>query len=140
MELIHDGKGRGGDAEISRSITVTYRPTPSPSILNLREYYNNSPSPRPNVMRRDRGTGFVHDTTGSKTTLDMAAARTALGLSTGLATAQFAGRSLSDLSSADRHLAVELSCDPVDDNAAVSIATEPLLYSLEVNGVADGGQ
>jgi hypothetical protein len=140
MELIHDGKGRGGDAEMSRSITVTYRPTPSPSILNLREYYNNSPSPRPNVMRRDRGTGFVHDTTGSKTTLDMAAARTALGLSTGLATAQFAGRSLSDLSSADRHLAVELSCDPVDDNAAVSIATEPLLYSLEVNGVADGGQ
>jgi hypothetical protein len=140
MELIHDGNARGGDAEIPRSITVTYRPTPRTNTLNLREYYNNSPSPRANVMRRDRGTGFVHDTTGARTTLDMSATRTSLGLATGLATAQFAGRSLADLSSADRHLAVELSCDSQPDNGAASIATEPLIYSLEVSGVTDGGE
>jgi hypothetical protein len=135
MELMYDGNARNGDGQMERSITVTYRPTPTSHTLNLREYYNNSPAPRPNVMRRDRGTGFVHDTTGAKTTLDMSATRTALGLSTGLATAQFAGRSLGDLASADRHLAVELSCDARDADAGDPAVSEPLVYSLEVRGV-----
>lgn len=139
MELSYDGNTRGGDRQMERSITVTYRPTETAHILNLREYYNNSPAPRPNVMRRDRGTGFVHDTSGAKTTLDMSATRTALGLSTGLATAQFAGRSLGDLSSADRHLAIELSCDARDADAGDPVVSEPLIYSVEVRGV-DGGE
>lgn len=140
MELLYEGNARKGDAEFSRSVTVTYRPTPGAVVLNLREYYNNSNLPRANVMRRDRGTGFVHDTTGAKTTLNMQAARTSLGLSTGLATAQFAGRSLADLASADRHLAVEVSCNSVSaDDPAVAVS-EPLIYAIEVNGVVDGGE
>ena len=137
LALAYQGNARGGDGQIDRSITVTYRPCESSTVLNLREYYNNSPTPRSNVMRRDRGTGFVHDTTGAKTTLDMIATRSSLGLSTGLAQARFAGRSMDDIGSADRHLAVELSYDAaaVADNVTVS---QPLIYALEVRGVVDG--
>lgn len=137
LELMYEGNARGGDGLVDRSITVTYQPLESNTTLNLREYYNNSPTPRSNLMRRDRGTGFVHDTSGAKTTLNMAATRSTLGLSTGLAKAQFAGRSMDDIGSADRHIAVELSGDAeeVQDNATVS---RPLIYALEVRGVQDG--
>lgn len=137
MELMYEGNARGGDGLVDRSITVTYQPLESSTTLNLREYYNNSPTPRSNLMRRDRGTGFVHDTSGAKTTLDMVATRSTLGLSTGLAKAQFAGRSMDDIGSADRHIAVELSGDAVEvaDNVTVS---RPLIYALEVRGVQDG--
>ena len=140
LELMNDTNTRKGDAEFSRSVTVTYRPTPGTVVLNLREYYNNSNFPRANVMRRDRGTGFVHDTDGAKTTLDMSATRTSLGMSTGLATAQFAGRSLGDMASADRHLAIDLSCDSKSADDPAVAASEPLIYALEINGVVDGGE
>lgn len=137
LELAYESNVRGGDALADRSIMVTYRPCENDTTLNLREYYNNSTSPRINVMRRDRGTGFVHDTSGAKTTLNMKAARTSLGLATGLAQARFAGRSLDDLASSDRHLAVELSCDPVE-SASEATVSQPLVYALEVRGVVDG--
>ena len=53
LELMNDTNTRKGDAEFSRSVTVTYRPTPGAVVLNLQEYYNNSNLPRANVMRRD---------------------------------------------------------------------------------------
>jgi hypothetical protein len=138
FELVNDSNERRGGDQVDRSITVTYLPTATTATLNLREYYNNSTTPRSNVMRRDRGTGFVHETTGAKTTLDMSATRTSLGLSTGLAKAQFAGRSLSDMGGADRHLAVELSSDPRPANAGDPAPPEPVIYSLEVGGVVNG--
>jgi hypothetical protein len=138
MALAYEGSGRGGDRQMDRSITVTYRPTTGPKTLLLREYYNNSPSPRPNVMRRDRGTGFIHQTDGAKTTLDMDAQKSPLGTSTGLAKAMFAGRSLDDIASADRHIAVELACDALD--ATNAVPPEPLIYELEIRGVTDGGE
>jgi len=138
FELFNDtNERRGGDFK-DRSVTVTYQPTETSAIVNLREYYNNSPAPRPNVMRRDRGTGFVHETSGAKTTLDMSATRTSLGLSTGLAKAQFAGRSFADMGGADRHIAVELSADPRGANAGDPAAAEPVIYSLELEGVVSG--
>lgn len=136
MELAYEGNARKGEAQMDRSIIVTYKPTDTTTVLNLREYYNNSDSPRPNVMRRDRGTGFVHETTGAKTTLDMKADRSKLGLSTGLAKAMFAGRSLDDVGSADRHIAIELSRDSVSADSGTT--SEPLIYSLEVRGTVDG--
>jgi hypothetical protein len=138
MALAYEGSGRNGDRQMDRSITVTYRPTTGPKTLLLREYYNNSPSPRPNVMRRDRGTGFVHQTDGAKTTLDMDAQKSPLGTSTGLAKAMFAGRSLDDIASADRHIAVELACDALD--ATNAVPPEPLIYELEIRGVTDGSE
>lgn len=137
MALLGEHNAKGGDGLVDRSITVTYQPTPNPKTLLLREYYNNAEYPRSNVMRRDRGTGWVHETSGARSTLDMSATRSALGLSTGQAKAVFAGRSLSDLGSADKHLAVELSCDPTQDNSNNDPA-EALIYTLSVSGVADG--
>lgn len=137
LELAYEGNARGGDGLVDRSITVTYRPCETDTTLNLREYYNNSTSPRINVMRRDRGTGFVHDVDGAKTTLNMKASRSLLGLATGLAQARFAGRSLTDLASADRHLAVELSCDPVEHTSEATVS-QPLIYAVQVQGVVDG--
>ena len=139
MAINNDENTRGGDRLTDRSVTVNYQPTGQNHILLLREYFNNSGTPRRNVMRRDRGTGFVHDTTGSKTTLDMIISRSALGGATGIATAMFAGRSLTDLASSDRHLAVELSHEPRSANVGEPPVPAVTIYSLEVRGV-DGKQ
>jgi hypothetical protein len=135
MELANDSNSDAKNQLVDRGITVTYRPTATSKTLLLREYFNNSDTPRSNVMPRDRGTGFVHDTSGAKTTLDMASSRSPLGLATGVAKAQFAGRNYSDMSGADRHVSVELSC------AASSSGThsQALIYGLEVSGVIDNG-
>lgn len=139
MEINNDANTRGGDRQMDRSVTVNYQPTGQSHVLNLREYFNNASVPRRNVMRRDRGTGFVHDTQGSKTTLDMSSARSSLGSATGIATAMFAGRALTDLASSDRHLAVELSHDPRSANVGDPSVPAVTLYSIEVRGV-DGKQ
>jgi hypothetical protein len=89
-------------------------------------------------MPRDRGTGFVHDTAGARTTLDMVSTRSALGLATGVAKAQFAGRNYTDNAGADRHVAVELTCPAVPANAGDPTPSQPLIYGLEVAGVVDG--
>lgn len=139
MELVNDGNANTKDAMQDRSVSVIYRPTETNSDLHLREFFNNSPQPRINVMARDRGTGFVHDTTGAKTRLNMSSTRSSLGLSTGVAKAQFAGRNYSDMGGADRHVAVELSGPSVLAGTADPAPSEVLLYGLEVNGVLDNG-
>lgn len=139
MELANDGNSNTRDALQDRSVSVIYRPTDTDSDLYLREFFNNSPQPRVNVMPRDRGTGFVHDTTGAKTRLNMSATRSALGLATGVAKAQFAGRNYSDMGGADRHVAVELSGPAVAANSTDPEPSEVLLYGLEVNGVLENG-
>jgi hypothetical protein len=135
LELINDANLDRRNQLIDRSVTVIYRPTDAPRSLQLREYFNNSSSPRPNVMRRDRGTGFVHDTEGAKTTLDMAADRSTLGTATGVAKAQFAGRNYSDLAGADRHVAVELTSPARSADDGEPVAAAALIYGLEVSGV-----
>lgn len=137
VELVTDASTRRGDAQQDRSVSVSYKPTGASKTLILREYYNNNDYPRHNVMRRDRGTGFVHEVTGARTTLDMSAQRSPRGLATGQAKAVFAARSLDDIASSDRDISFELSCDPVENNSADP--DEAIIYSLEVRGVVDGG-
>jgi hypothetical protein len=139
MELVNDGNTNTKDSLIDRSVSVVYRPTETKSELHLREFFNNSTHPRVNAMPRDRGTGFVHDTTGAQTTLNMSASRSPLGQATGVAKAQFAGRNYSDMAGADRHIAVELSGDAASANATDASPSEVLLYAIEVNGVVDNG-
>jgi hypothetical protein len=139
MPLVDDNT-RGGDAQIDRSVSVTYRPTETSTTLVLREYFNNSANARNNAMPRDRGTGFIHKAPGARTTLDMASAQLPSGFATGLAVARFAGRSLSDMASSDKHIAVELACDAVSANDGDPTPSATLLYAVEVKGVADGGQ
>lgn len=136
MELTNDGNANTKDSMQDRSVSVIYRPTETNMDLYLREFFNNSEQPRINVMPRDRGTGWVHDTTGAKTRLNMASSRSALGQATGVAKAQFAGRNYSDMGGADRHVAVELSGPAMPADQSPS---EVLLYGLEVAGVASNG-
>jgi hypothetical protein len=141
MELMNDENARvqNADAQVDRSVSVIYRPTTSPTNLYLKEYFNNATYPRQNVMPRDRGTGFVHDTSGARTRLDMAASRSSLGTATGVARAQFAGRGFADMGGADRHVAVELSGPPVSANSGDATPSEVLLYGLDVAGVQGDG-
>jgi hypothetical protein len=139
MELTNDSNADTKGQMIDRSVTVIYRPTTTDTTLTLREYFNNSPNPRVNVMPRDRGTGFTHSTTGAATTLNMASSRSPLGLATGVAKAQFAGRNYTDNAGADRHISLELSTRFVAANAADPSPSEVLLYGLDMNGVVIGG-
>ncbi len=139
LELINDSNAQTKDRLINRSVTVVYRPTETDSDLYLREYFNNASTPRANVMPRDRGTGFVHDTQGAKTSLNMAADRSSLGTATGVATAQFAGRNYSDMGGADRHVAVELAGGGQSANASDPVPSRPTIYALEVAGVLGDG-
>jgi hypothetical protein len=139
MPLVDDNT-RGGDAQIDRSVSVTYRPTETSTTLVLREYFNNSANARNNAMPRDRGTGFIHKAPGGRTTLDMVSAQLPSGVSTGQASARFAGRSLSDLSSSDKHIAIELASEAVAANSTDPTPSSVLLYAVEVKGVADGSQ
>jgi hypothetical protein len=139
MELISDANARTKDQQIDRSVTVTYRPTPIDAFIFLREYFNNSSSPRSNVMARDRGTGFVHDTTGARTTLNMSATRSPLGPATGVAQARFAGRAFTDNAGADRHLAVELTAPAATIAPGAAVPPQIMIYGLEVAGAKASG-
>ena len=139
MELTNDSNADTKGQMIDRSVTVIYRPTGTDTQLTLREYFNNSPNPRVNVMPRDRGTGFRHSTTGAATTLNMASSRSPLGLATGVAKAQFAGRNYTDNAGADRHIALELSTSFSAANTGDPSPSEVLLYGLDMNGVVVGG-
>lgn len=137
MELLSDDNTKNGDQFMDRSVTVTYRPTAADSTLALREYFNNSVNPRVNVFPRDRNTGFVHDTSGAQTTLNMKATRSDLGLATGVARAIFGGRTSRDMGGSDRHIAVEL----YGHSQTIPPGTQPpkpLFYALKVAGVRDG--
>jgi hypothetical protein len=139
MELANDANAKGGDAQQDRSVSVTYRPTTTSTTLYLREYFNNAPYPRSNVMPRNRGTGFVHDTSGAKTTLDMASSRSPLGPATGVAKAMFAGRAFSDMGGGDKHVAVELAGPMVSAGSSDPTPSEVLLYGMDVSGVVTDG-
>lgn len=101
-----DDKRLGGDQD--RSVTITYQPLSGQCEVSLRTYYNNSQVPRHNVAYRERGNGFVHGTVDDAARLDMAANTEEYAVDSGVATAMFSGRSLGDIRSTDRHVAVEL--------------------------------
>lgn len=139
MEFVTDGNARNGERMIDRSVILTYEPTATSHRVDLREYFNNAPYPRSNVVRRDRGTGFVQEQDGARTSLDISATRSALGLATGVAKAQFAGRSYEDMASSDRHIAVEFAHISQTVNPAVSSPSQVVLHSVEVRGVQEDG-
>lgn len=91
-----------------RTITLHYEPQPKTCEVSLRTYYNNAASPRPNVAARNRGAGFAHNTVDNAARYDLAAATNATGADTGIASAMFAGRTLADIQSGDKYVAVEL--------------------------------
>jgi hypothetical protein len=127
MEYVSDAQDSKAASTAARNVSLQYRPQSKSCEVAMRLYYNNSPSPRPNAAGRDRGVGFASNTVDSGARLDMAANMTKYGADTGVARALLSGRTLDDIASADRAVAVELvgarkTNDPV------------VIYSLDANG------
>lgn len=128
-EFPTDVTSEGGGAASSRNISVVYKPQESRANLAVRLYYNNSQHARNNVATRNRGTGFVSSNIDGATRIDMSALTTRTGYDTGVAQASFANKTLDDMRSGDRHVAVEL--------VGASTAGVPVvIYSLDVYGTA----
>ena len=130
FEYVNDSQDKRGGEQQSRHCSVTYQPTKNKCLLNLTAYYNNAAYPRSNVVRRDRGTGFVHSDEIPAAVLDMQATPLQEAEAHGVARALFAGRVLDDMMGADRHVSIELSGK--QDNAG-SVA----IHVLDIFGVND---
>lgn len=115
----------GGD--VDKSVQVTYQPQPTTCVTSMRTYYNNSQYPRVNASVRDRGTGFVADLVDSASRLDFARNTQEYLADSGVATAEFSGRSLGDIRSTDRHVAVEFV-------GASTSSTPVVIYDLKLLG------
>ena len=115
--------GQGTD----RRITLSYQPQPAACEVSLRTYYNNSSSPRPNAARRDRGTGFVHDITDNAARLDMGANTQKYGVDSGVTSVLHVGRTIDDVQSSDRFIAIELV-------GARKTAAPVVIYALDILG------
>jgi len=128
-EYVTDADDPKAASGMPRSIGLSYQPQARRCLISLRAYYNNSTFPRGNVAARNRGTGFVHDTVDNAARHDMQATQTAAGYETGVAKAMFSGRSLDDIRSSDRHIAVEI--------VGARTAPDPVtIYEISLDGVA----
>jgi hypothetical protein len=119
-----DGLPDGG----ARNISVLFTPTRGESILKLRMYYNNSQHPRVNIVGRDRGTGFVHDSLEPVTRVDMDAGTLPDNISSGVCRALFAGKTIDDIRGNDRHVALELSGSAAESGQVA-------IHQLDIYGV-----
>ena len=95
--------------------------------LSVRFYYNDSDYPRYNVSTRDRGIGFVDSTVDPASRLDIAYMTYEYGADNGVARAIHTGKTLEDIRSNDRHVAIEV-CGPRRNGKPV------VLYTLDVFG------
>lgn len=111
--------------EPSRSVSFLYKPTITASDLNMGLHYNNSPTPRPNAVASDRGSGFV--AAGTFATLNMSKDRSALAEANGFARAYFSGRVDDRSAGGDRHMAVAFSGTQSADSVS--------LYGVAIDGV-----
>lgn len=130
MEFVNDTMNKGDGSAMNRQVSVVYKPTDGTSVLNLETYYNGAEVPRSNVVRRDRGVGFVNADDVPAATLNMKATNEELAESTGVARALFSGRTLDDIQGNDRHIAVGLSGK--QNNSRI------VLHSVDVHGVMGG--
>ena len=122
---------RAGEVQ-NRQCSVTYQPTAQQCNLNLKAFYNNARYPRSNVVRRDRGTGFVHSDEVPAAVLNMQSNAMQDTEAHGVARALFAGRALDDMLGSDRHVSIALSGK---QDAAGPVA----LHNLDIYGVNDKG-
>jgi hypothetical protein len=127
MEYTSDSQDPKAASTTARNISIQYKPQQSTCEVAMRLYYNNSPHPRPNAAARDRGVGFVSNTVDSGARLDMAANTTKYGADSGVARALLSGKTLDDIASADRAVAVELS-------GARKTSEPVVVYTLDANG------
>lgn len=113
-----------------KSISVVHRPTYCDHDLALRLYYNSSPYPRANVIRRDRGVGFVQDDYEPASIANLRRLTFSRGEATGVQRARFAQVSSMDASGSDRHVAVELS-------GHRGATGDVVIHQVDIEGVVD---
>jgi hypothetical protein len=133
FEYVSDSMDKKGGEAQSRHCSVTYQPTRGPCDLMLQGFYNNAKYPRSNVVRRDRGTGFVHSDQIPAAVLNMAATPLQEAEAHGVARALFSGRVLDDMQGSDRHVSIGLS-GKQDEAGPVAI------HVVDVYGVNGKGQ
>lgn len=131
---------KGGDGLIDRSVSLVYTPTEYDKEVEIVEYYNDSSTPRPNVMRRSRGGpgGFEHRQDSASTVLNLARGASHLGDATGVAKATFASRVYADATGEDQHVQVELYGRPSPANGGTDLVPQRfVMHSMTVQGVVD---
>lgn len=132
LEFANDSQDKKAGEVRPRQASVTYQPTEESCTLNLKSYYNNAKYPRSNVVRRDRGTGFVHSDEVPAAVLDMKATPLQGAEAHGVARAIFAGRALDDMMGSDRHVSIALS-------GKQDAAGKVVIHCLDIYGVNGGG-
>lgn len=114
----------------SRSIGVLYTATQADATLNVGMHFNNSSSPRPNVITSDRGDGFTTINGSTVATLNLSKARSPLGDASGYARAFFSGAVEDRSAGSDRHVAVAISGQQSSASNAV------ILHGVTMEGVS----
>lgn len=110
-----------------RNVAVLYSPQSRDCLSYLRLLYNNSEHPRRNVAVRNRGVGFAGRTADAAWVVNIGAEGADAGNNTYRAVLE--GRSLGDIASADRFVAVEVS--------GAAWGAEPVtIHAIDVDGVA----
>jgi hypothetical protein len=127
VEYPTDETDKGGGSEQRRDVKLTYQPTQDRNEVSVRMYYNDSDYPRHNVSERDRGTGFVDSTVDPASRLDLGYMLDEYGVDSGVARAIRTGKTIEDIRSNDRHIAVEI-CGPRRTQDPV------VFYTLDVFG------
>ena len=127
VEYPTDATSERGGSEERRDIRLAYKPAKGRNEVSVRMYYNNSAWPRHNIAERDRGTGFVDSVVDPASRLDLGRMTEEYGQDSGVARAIRTGKSLEDIRSNDRHVAVEV-CGPRRTEDPV------VFYTLDVFG------
>ena len=127
IEYPTDEMDKSGGSEQRRDIKLTYQPAKDRNEVSVRMYYNDSDYPRHNVSERDRGTGFVDSTVDPASRLDLGYMLEEYGVDSGVARAIRTGKTIEDIRSNDRHVAVEI-CGPRRTQDPV------VFYTLDVFG------
>jgi hypothetical protein len=152
MPMINDGVDKRADVLLNRSLTLVYTPTAGDKEVEVIERFNGRDEMRPNIARRSRGGAgsFVHRQDSASTVLNTNREASALGFSTGVATATFASRAHSDMTGEDQHLQVELYARPEQaspwqrtnywiPNPDIRAPQQFVMHSLNIEGVVEDG-
>ena len=131
VEYPTDQTHDGGGSDQRRDVKMTYKPAKDRNEVSVRMYYNNAEHPRTNVSERDRGTGFVDSTVDPASRLDLGYMTDEYGSDNGVARAIRTGKTIEDIRSNDRHVAVEV-CGPRRTEDPV------VFYTLDVFGGGAG--
>jgi hypothetical protein len=128
VEYPSDADDKNGGQEQRRDLRLYYQPTDTSNELSVRMYYNGSKHPRINVAERDRGTGFVDSVVDPAARIDTGYMMEHYGQDSGAARAIRTGKTMEDIRSGDRDVAIEI-CGP-------SRGVPVLFYSVDVFGGA----